>query len=33
MRSIGSILRFPKVSRAQLEEMQRIRKALEAGRD
>ncbi len=26
-------LRFPKVSRAQLEEMQRIRKALEAGRD
>jgi len=26
-------LRFPKVSRAQLEEMQRIRKALKAGRD
>ena len=26
-------LRFPKVSRAQLEEMQRIRKALEAGKD
>ena len=26
-------LRFPKVSRAQLEEMQRIRKVLEAGKD